>query len=302
MPDSNEYKQTLGLRDLYYALVAQDDASAYIVGSPVYIAPAMSAMQEPAVNKKTVYADDGAFDTLSSEGETTLKLEVTDIPLSVLAVLTGAVYDATNKRLFDNGGSAPLVALGFRAKKSTGGYKYYWFLKGRFQKPGEELASDSASPDPKSIKLEYTALKTVYQYTMGSVTDGVKRVVGDSDVTGFSATSWFTTVQVPSYGSIPLFTLTPSPADNATGVAVSTVITLTFSNALITGASGIILMKSTDRSIPVATYAINAAAKVITITPSSNLATTTAYFIALADVTDVFGQKLADTVLKFTTI
>src|SRR5687767_537914 len=105
MPTQAEYKSVVGLRDLYYALVTQDDASAYAAGTPAYLAPAMSASQQPASNTKTQYADDGPFDTMSSEGETKINLEATGIPLDVLAIILGKEFDAATGRMFDNCGT-----------------------------------------------------------------------------------------------------------------------------------------------------------------------------------------------------
>ena len=34
---SAEYKSAVGLRDIYYALVTQDDSSAYVAGTPAYL-------------------------------------------------------------------------------------------------------------------------------------------------------------------------------------------------------------------------------------------------------------------------
>jgi phi13 family phage major tail protein len=297
---ANEYKSVVGLRDLYYALVTEDDANAYTAGTPKVLAPGMTAALAPSVNSATQYADDGPFDVMTAEGETKISLEVTSLPMITLAEITGAVYDATNHRMFDNGGTPPFVAVGFRSKKSSGGYKYFWFLKGRFSKPGEEAASDSDTPDPKPLKLEFTAIKTVYQYVMGATTDGVKRTVGDTDDAGFSFTNWFTAVQVPVYGAVPALTLTASPANNATSVAVGVAPTLTFSNQLATGTNGVILVKQSDASLPAVTVTINTALKIITITPTSSLTALAVYYITISDVTDIYGQKYADTVIKFT--
>jgi phi13 family phage major tail protein len=296
-----EYKSAVGLRDLYYALVTQDDANGYVVGTPKVLAPAVTASLAPTVNTKTQYADDQAYDVMTSEGETKIDLEVTELPTITLAEITGAVYTPTNHRMFDNGGVPPFVALGFRSKKSNGSYRYYWFLKGRFSKPGEERATDSDTPDPKVAKLTFTAIKTVYQFTMNTTVDGVKRVMGDTDDAGFSSTGWFTSVQTPSYGAVPAFTLTPVPADNATGIGVSATITLTFTNQLVTGTNGIVLMKQSDRSLPNWTYAIDSTLKIVTITAGTALSAASIYYISLADVTDIYGQKLTDVVLKFTT-
>lgn len=297
-----EYKSKVGLKNLNIALVSQDDASAYAAGTPENLAPAMNASLKAATNKKTQYADDAPFDVMNSEGETTIELEVTGLSVQMVAYLTGRVWNPTNGRMFDNPGvTPPFFALGFQSMKSTGTYRYFWYLKGRFDMPDEDLASMTDSPDPKTIKLTYTAIKTTYQFALsGSITDGSKRVVGDADSTNFSATGWFSSVQVPVMGATPALTMTPTPANNATGVATSVVPTIVFSNPMRSGTDGILLYKNSDGSVPTCTYTLSADRKTITITPSSALTAAAIYNISLVRCTDVYGQAYANTVLKFT--
>jgi phi13 family phage major tail protein len=195
--DPGEYNSAVGLKDLYIAEVTEDSADAYTPGTPEYFAPAVTASQEAAVNSKTQYADDQPFDAMTAEGETKVTLEVTNIPLSVQAAINGVVFDSSTKQMWDNGGTPPYYALGFRSEKSNGKYRYYWFLKGRFIKPSEDKASKTDSPDPKTIKIVFTAIKTVHQFDLGVINDGVKRVIGDEDVTGFDPDTWFDDVVTP---------------------------------------------------------------------------------------------------------
>ena len=302
MTNQAERKSVLGLRDLYIALITQDDANAYAAGSPQYFAPAVNASQAPTVNSKTQYADDASFDVMTAEGETKIELEVTAIPWEMQALVLGKVYDAATGRMFDNGGTPPDVALSFRAVKSNGSYVYFQYLKGKFSSPSQETSTKTDSPDPKNTKITFTAVKTIYQFDLGSIDDGVKRVVGDEDADGFDGTTWFSNVQVPVVGSPSSLTLTASPLDNATGVVVSSNLTLTFSNALNGNALlGIGLVKASDDSPVAAAITINAARKVITINPDSNLSATTEYYITINNVTDIYGQEYADTVISFTT-
>ena len=302
MTAQGEYKSTLGLRDLYYALATQDDSSAYAAGTPAYMAPIINASSTPASNSLTQYADDGPYDVMTAEGETKIDLETTNIPIEVQAVLLGKKYDASTGRMFDNGGTPPDIALSFRAVKSNGSYRYFQYLKGKFSAPSEEHGTKTDSPDPKTAKITFTAVKTTYQFTLpDSVVDGVKLVKGDSDATNFSGTNWFASVQVPVVGSPSAFTVTPVPADAATGVSVSANQTLTFSNPLAGNAeNGIIL--TTAAGVPVAlARTINAARTVVTLNPTSNLSATTDYLIIIPGVRDIYGQTLADTVVNFTT-
>lgn len=295
-------KSVVGLRDLYYALVTQDDSDAYAAGAPAIFAPAVSASHKPKNASKTQYADDGVFDVLTSEGETEIELEVTNIPLDVLATVLGKEYDAATGRLFDNSGATPPdVALGFRSVKSNGSYKYFWYLKGKFSMPDEEQATKGESPDPKTIKIKFIGVKTTYQFDLGDINDGVKRVVGDEDISGFDATDWFTTVQVPVAGSPAAFTCTPNPADGATGVAVSANIVLTFSNPLAGNAENGIILTKVDGTVKACSRTLNAARTVVTLDPTTNMSAATQYLVIVPGVTDIYGQSLGDTVYDFTT-
>ena len=74
--------------------------------------------------------------------------------------------------MYDNGGYPPFVALGFRAMKSNGHYRYYWFLKGKFNMPKEEATTTADKPTPKTVSLDFSALRTIFKYSLpGSITD-----------------------------------------------------------------------------------------------------------------------------------
>lgn len=302
MPASGEYKSALGLRDLYYALVTQDDSSAYVAGTPALVAPLVSANQTPASNSVTQYADDGPYDVLTSEGETKIDLEVTNIPVEILAILLGKKYDASTGRMFDHGGTPPDVALSFRSLKSNGSYRYFQFLKGKFSSPAEEASTKTDSPEPKTAKITYTAVKTTKQFTLpDSVTDGVKMVKGDQDATNFSGTTWFSSVQVPVVGSPAAFTCTPSPADGATGVAASVSPTLTFSNPLSGNQeNGIVIIRVSTGAAVALARTINATRTVVTLNPDVDLTAGAQYFIIVPNPMSIYGQSLGNTVYDFT--
>lgn len=300
MTNQDERKSVLGLRDLYIAVITQDDASAYAAATPQYFAPAVTASQAPTSNSKTQYADDGAFDVMTSEGETKIDIEVTAIPLSMLALVLGKEFDAATGRMFDNGGTPPDLALSFRSIKSNGSYKYFQYLKGKFSAPSEETATKTDSPDPKNTKITFTAVKTIYQFDLGSINDGAKRVVGDEDADDFDGSTWFDAVQVPVAGSPSALTCTPSPVDGATGQTTTVAITLTFNNPLAGNAeNGIVLVRVSTGAIFATTRTINAARTVVTLTHAA-LTSGAVYHIIVPGVTDVYGQVLADAVYDFT--
>lgn len=296
-----EKKSVVGLRDLYIALVTQDDVDAYAADAPQAFAPAVNASHKPTSNSKTQYADDGAFDVLTSEGETKIDLEVTAIPLSMLALALGKEFDAATGRMFDNGGVPPDLALSFRSIKSNGKYKYFQYLRGKFSAPEEEQATKTDTPEPKTTKISFTAVKTTHEFDLGDVTEAVKRVVGDEDAADFDGATWFDAVQVPVAGSPSALTCTPSPADGASAQAVSVAITLTFSNPLAGNVERGVALVRADTAAPITITRTLSADRTVLTLGHSNLTAAKTYHIVLAGVADVYGQALVDTVYDFAT-
>jgi phi13 family phage major tail protein len=296
------YKSAVGVDQVYCALVTQDDQNAYAAGTPFYLAPVMTITNTPKVNIKTQFADNQPFDAMLAEGETEMQVELTNIQLTNLATLLGRVYDSVANRMYDNGGSAPFVAIGFRAKKSDGNYRYFWFLKCLFSTPVDEAATISDTPDPKSVKLKFTALRSIYQFVLsGSVTDSIKRVMADTADASVVSATWFGTVQVPAYGGPPALTATPTPANNATGQSTTVVITVAFSNALAGGyEQNISLADNGTKAAIAVTRTISGDRKTVTLAHSALTAAHT-YLISVTGVKDIYGQTLADVVYNFGT-
>jgi phi13 family phage major tail protein len=278
---------------LYIAEVTQDDASAYVADTPEYLAPAAQASQEPSSSFEIQYADDQPYDVMTAEGETKISLSVTGIPLEMLAKITGKEFDSTTGRMYDNGGTAPYIALSFRSLKSNGSYRYYQYLKGKFDMPKEDTATRAESPEPKTMELVFTAIRTVYEFDLGDINDKVKRIVGDDDTTNFSGTSWFSQVQTPAVSAPSALALSSAdPADAETDVAVTKTCTLTFNNALVNSApNGVTLLKASDGSVIAGAKSLDATKKIISVDPTASLSASTDYILVYA-VTDIYGQTL----------
>lgn len=300
--NTTEYRTSIGLDSVYVAQILQDDSDAYLADTPIYLAPAAELSGAPTINEETLYYDDQPYESLLAEGKTERKLTLSALPAEVEALLTGEVLNAASGRLYDSAApaSAPYFALGYRAQKSNGHYRYVWFLKGRFQKPANEHTTLGESATPKPIELTYNAIKTVYKFDQGSRTDGVKRIMGDEDTTNFSAANWFTAVQTPGSSSPSALTCTPVPADGATNVVVTADLTFTFNNRIRSGSTGVVLTKN-DGTIVAGAYSWNAGYTVLTFNPTSSLSAGADYLITLSGVTDIYGQTLANTVYNFTT-
>jgi phi13 family phage major tail protein len=298
----SNYKSVLGVDMLYYALVTQDTAAGYVAGTPAYLAPLANVSVKPKTSSKMQYFDNVAMESLLSEGESEGEIEIQGLPLDLKATLLGKTWDSTNKRMYDDGGIPPYVALGYRALKSDGNYIYYWYLKCQFAPPDEEAATKADSPDPKTTKLKVTAIYTTYLFDVdGSNSRSVKKNEADTAITGVDVDTWFDAVQTPVPGSVSAVTCTPSPADGATNQTTSVAITLTFNNALAGGAeNGIGLVRSDTMAAISVTRSVNAARTVVTLEHSA-LTSAKTYLIVVTGVRDISGQALADVVYDFAT-
>ena len=101
-----------------------------------------------------------------------------------------------------------------------------------------------------------------------------------------------------AYDAVALSTIVP--ADGSTTASRTADIVLTFNNAIATGFVSIIAALTGD--VFACTQVWNAAKKILTITPTTSLAATTKYVVAINGITDVYGQVLASVGKDFTTV
>ena len=297
-----EYKSSVGVDQLYYAPLVSDTLAGYAAGTPKFLAPTANVSNKPKTSQDTQYADNRPFDTSATEAETDLEFEVTAVPLSVAAELLGKPFDPTTGRLIDMPSAVPpKFAVGWRSEKMNGKKRYYWYLSVQFSAPEESAKTIADKKEPQTIKLAAKAVKTVYQWTQGGVTDGVKRVMGDEDADAFNATGWFDQVQVPGVGAISALSLSSSvPANNATGVSKAAGdLVLTFNNALDANSiNGVVLLDNTP-AVVTTTATLDSTKKIMTVHHASALAATTAHTIVVS-VRDIYNQTL-NVLVKFTT-
>ena len=176
----------IGLRDVHYALVTSDSAAGTVYEEPVRIVGAITANINPNPSQETLFADDGPMEVASTLGDIDVELNVADIPNSVRAILLGHTYEdgLLIKKAED---TAPWVALGFRALKSNGEYKYVWLVKGKFAPSAEDF-------NTKGDTVEFQT-PTINGSFAKRDSDDAYEINGDTDDTTFTeimADGWFT--------------------------------------------------------------------------------------------------------------
>ncbi len=304
---SSVYGELIGLDNLHYALVTADTTSAYTPGAIAYLAPGGEIQHEAKTDNNIRFYDNAPMFSTVVEGATAVKMTVSGVPMSLAAKLTGKPYDAAHGVLVDTGSasSTPDCALSGRMQLGDGGYRYFQYLKGKFSIGTQTAQTIKDKATEKTVDLTYTALVTIYQGFSRSdgTTGGLKGLFADTTDAAFTSalqTGWFTQVQTTAnLGAVTAIALSTSvPANNAMGIAVGSAIVLTFNNTIASDA--VLLMKNTDNTIVAGTKVYDTTGKILTFTPTSALTGAAVYNIIIDGVVDIYGQKLAAVVNKFT--
>ena len=177
---------TIGLRDLYRAPITIGDDGAEEYGRPVKMAKAISAELSVEVAEAILYAADEVVKEFVS-GE--LTLNVNDLLPADLAALLGQKQDDDKVVYGADTDEPPYFAIGFRAKKAGGTYKYIWLYKVKFAIPSENYTT-------KGDSIEFTTPEIVGQFIKRS--DGLWKAEHVALPTESVAAAWFTTVREPN--------------------------------------------------------------------------------------------------------
>ena len=192
---------TIGLDKLYYAKITEDESGEETYGTPTSLAKAMTVDLSVELAEATLYADDGAAEVVKEFKSGTLTLGIDDIGVQAAQDLTGAKID-TNKVLISTSedGGAP-VAIGFRAKKANGKYRYFWLYKVKFGIPATNLTTKGESITFSTPTIEGTVMRR--NKLDGQSKHPWKAEVSE-DATGVAASvisGWYSEVYEPTFSN-----------------------------------------------------------------------------------------------------
>ena len=188
---------TIGLDKLYYADITEDENGNETYGTPKQLAKAISADLTVELNEATLYADDGQAEAVKEFKSGTLSLGVDDIGAETAAALVGATLDRNGVLISGSEDTAKYVAIGFRAKKANGKYKYYWLYRVLFGVPATNLATKGDSISYNTPTIEGTIFRR-------NKIDGKNNHPWKAEVTETAAntaiiSAWYTQVYEPNY-------------------------------------------------------------------------------------------------------
>lgn len=194
---------TIGLDKLFYSKITEDADGNETYATPVSLAKAMTAELSVELAEATLYADDGAAEIVKEFQSGTLSLGVADIGATVAEDLTGAKID-DNKVLIsasEDGGDP--VAVGFRAKKANGKYRYFWLYRVKFGIPATNLTTKGESIEFSTPTIEGTVLRRNKVDANGNHPWKAEVSEDDTGVSAATISNWYKEVYEPAYTAAP---------------------------------------------------------------------------------------------------
>jgi phi13 family phage major tail protein len=194
-----EYMATIGLDKLFYAPITEDENGDEEYGTPVMLAKAMTAELSIELNEATLYADDGAAEIVKEFKSGTLSLGVDDIGVAAAEALTGAKIDANGVLISASENDGAPVAVGFRARKANGTYRYFWLYRVKFAVPSTNLTTKGDSIEFSTPTIEGTVTRR--NKLDGKNEHPWKAEVNEDDtaVEASVISGWYTEVYEPDY-------------------------------------------------------------------------------------------------------
>ena len=136
---------TIGLRDLYYAPITEDAQGVETYGAPVRMAKAIQAQMSTQIAEAKLFADDAVDEAVKEFVSGALTLNINDLAPNIQAVLLGQTQDEDGVLFAEGDDEAPYVAVGFRATKTGGKFKFIWLYKVKFGIPDENYQTKGES-------------------------------------------------------------------------------------------------------------------------------------------------------------
>jgi phi13 family phage major tail protein len=284
---------TVGLSSIHIALLLTDEVDAVpTYETAISIPGAIKASLDPKSSLDTLFAEDGPYDTATTLGQVSLDLNVADLSLEMQSIIFG--HAMSNGILIRKStDTPPWLAVGFRALKSNGSYRYTWLAKGKFSLPKQDS-------ETKSDKINFQTPTTTGNFVKRDSDNEWERHTDEDSTTYDSAigAKWFNgPLQTASTSSTTLSITTTTPLTDATAAGADVLPSVTFNEAILSSSANIrtiFLMNSSTGSSVSGTVTVSTDSKTVTFTPGANLAVGTVYiFMITTGVSSIAGTTLS---------
>lgn len=190
---------TIGLDRLFYAKITEGDDGSELYDTPKMLAKAIKADLSVELSEAILYADDGAAEVVKEFKSGKLSLGVDDIGRTAAVELTGATTDDNGVLISTGEDIGTPVAVGFRAQKANGKYRYFWLYKVKFGIPATNLQTKGDSISFQTPTIEGTVMRRNKLDGQGRYPWKAEVTEGEPGVSPMTISSWYTQVYEPSY-------------------------------------------------------------------------------------------------------
>ena len=192
---------TIGMDKLYYAKITEDENDNETYDAPKVLAKAMKADLSVELAEATLYADDAAAEVYKAFKSGTISLGVDDLANGVAEDLTGAQVDNNGVLVSAVEDISTAVAIGFRALKANGKYRYFWLYRVVFSIPATSLQTKGDSITFSTPTIEGTVLRRNKVDGKGAHPWKAEVTEGNTGVAAATITNWFNEVYEPSFAT-----------------------------------------------------------------------------------------------------
>lgn len=152
----------MGLKDLHYAVIEQEDKTQTVYGEVKPLGPAMAFNLAPSVNRANLRADDGVLFSDSSKGPIAVTLNTAELDKEVEAEILGKTVHA-NGLISDNADdNPPYIAIGGRALNARGGYDYFWIYRVKLAPSDQNMETKQETPTYQTPSLTGEAIQRIH--------------------------------------------------------------------------------------------------------------------------------------------
>ena len=193
---------TIGLDKLYYANITEDSSGDETYSTPIALAKAIKADLSIELAEATLYADDSASSVVKEFKSGKLSLGIDDIGVTAAEDLTGATIDDNHVLISasEDGGSP--VAIGFRAKKANGNYRYFWLYRVIFGIPATNLQTKGDSITFSTPTIEGTVIRRNKLDAQDKHPWKAEVNEDDASVAAGTISGWYTSVYEPEFAAV----------------------------------------------------------------------------------------------------
>ena len=194
---------TIGLDRLYYAKITESDEGEETYGVPQILAKAIKADLSVELAEAILFADDGAAFVIKDFKSGKLSLGVDDIGVAAAADLTGSATDDNGVLISASEDIGQPVAIGFRAQKPDGKYRYFWVYRIKFGIPATNLQTKGDSISFQTPTVEGTIMRRNKPDGLGKHPWKAEVTEGNAGVPSSVITGWFGQVYEAVYSTGP---------------------------------------------------------------------------------------------------